>query len=116
MINCRPAKTKSQTKTITSFPFSLVLFASDFVIMISSVIECCIVGFVVQTISLMSEVQKIDQWDDKHPYQIYKVPVQAQHLDVVGVIAAALIAYADHDQREDPGGDVGEMQTGDAEK
>jgi hypothetical protein len=64
----------------------------------------------------MSKVQKIDQRYDEHPNQIHEVPVKAQYLDVIRIVAAALVAHAHSDQSDYAAGNVGEVQACDAEK
>jgi len=67
-------------------------------------------------LDLVAEVQKIDQRYDEHPNQIHEMPVKAEYLDIIGIVTAALVAYAYNEQSDHAAGNVGEMQSGDAEK
>src|SRR5208283_2213231 len=67
-------------------------------------------------LDLVAEVQKIDQRYDEHPNQIYEVPIKAQNLDVIRLVAAALVAHSHHEQSDNATRNVREMQTCDAEE
>jgi len=50
---------------------------------------------------LVLQVQEIDQRHNEHPDKIDKVPIQAKHLDIIGVVASALVADTDSEQGDD---------------
>src|SRR5713226_2985759 len=64
----------------------------------------------------MSKVQKIDQWYDEHPNQIHEVPVKAQNLDVIRIVAPPLVTHAHNDQSDYAASNVGKVQASDTEK
>jgi hypothetical protein len=41
---------------------------------------------------LVGKVQEIDERHHEHPHQIDEVPIKPKDFDIIGVIAAALIA------------------------
>src|ERR1035441_265498 len=89
-----------------SFAIPLLLCSS------AVVIAVCSQAF----FDLVGEVQKVDQRYDEHPNQIHEVPVKSQNLDVIRVVAAALVAHTHNDKSDYAGGNVGEVQACDAEK
>jgi hypothetical protein len=64
----------------------------------------------------VGKIQKVDQWHNEHPDQIDEVPVKTQNLEIVGVVATALVAYTHDDQSDYPTRNVCEVQASDAEK
>src|SRR5882724_4306042 len=44
-------------------------------------------------VDLVREIQKVDERYDEHPDQIHEVPVKAQNLDIIGIVASAPIAH-----------------------
>src|SRR5204862_8191823 len=64
----------------------------------------------------VSQVQKIDQRNHEHPDAIHERPIKAKDLEVVSLVAAALIADPNHNQSDYASGDVRKVQPGDAKK
>src|SRR5271157_6495861 len=89
-----------------SFPIPLLLCCSAVVIAFCSRVSFDLVG----------EVQQVDQRYDEHPNQIHEVPVKAQNLDVIRIVAAAFVAHTHSDQSDYATGNMREVQAGDAEK
>ena len=59
--------------------------------------RCCHSILLPSFLDLVGEVQKVDQRYDEHPNQIHEVPVKAQNLDVIRIVAAALVAHTHDD-------------------
>jgi hypothetical protein len=64
----------------------------------------------------VGEIQKVNQRYDEHPDQIHEVPVKAQDLDIVGIVAAALVAHTHNDESDYATGNVREVQARNAKK
>src|SRR5260370_42535293 len=76
-----------------------------------------VIAFCSQTfLDLVREIQKVNQRYDKHPNYIYEVPVKAQNLDVIRIVAATLVAHTHNDQSDYADCNVREVQAGDTEK
>src|ERR1051326_326150 len=65
---------------------------------------------------LVLEVEEIDEWYNEHPYQVYKVPVQAGDFQIIGVVAPSLITKPYRDQCDHATRHVQQVQAGDAEE
>src|SRR5580698_4884550 len=61
-------------------------------------------------------VHQIQQRKHEHPDQVHKVPVQAGRFDVAGVQPFSVVTDGDHDERDDAGKYVHQVQAGDAEE
>jgi hypothetical protein len=51
-------------------------------------------------------IEKIDERHYEHPNQVHEVPVQSKNLDVIRVVTAAPVPQPNHDQSDDPAGDM----------